>query len=115
MALSVTGRVEDIIVTPEGRHVGRLDHVFKDSSNVREAQLLQETPDTLVVRIVRREDYGPEDTERVTQYLRERLGDRIRFEFQFVDQIPRGANGKFRFVISRVGLGIGPRETSAVP
>jgi phenylacetate-CoA ligase len=113
MALSVTGRVEDIIVTPEGRHVGRLDHVFKDSTNVREAQLLQETPETLVVRIVRREDYGPEDTERVTQYLRERLGDRIRFEFQFVDHIPRGANGKFRFVISKVGLGIG-RQSSVV-
>jgi phenylacetate-CoA ligase len=114
-ALSVTGRVEDIIVTPEGRHVGRLDHVFKDSSNVREAQLIQETPDTLVVRIVRREDYGPAETERVTQHLRERLGDRMRFEFQFVDHIPRGANGKFRFVISKVGLGIGPRETAALP
>ena len=109
MAQSVTGRVEDIVVTPEGRHVGRLDHVFKDSPNIREAQLVQETPDTLVVRIVRREEYGPEDTERVTHSLRQRLGDRMRFEFQFVDRIPRGANGKFRFVISKVGLGIGER------
>lgn len=114
MALSITGRVEDIIVTPEGRHAGRLDHVFKDSPQVREAQLLQETPDTLIVRIVRREDYGPEDTLRVTQALRERLGDRMQFEFQFVDHIPRGANGKFRFVTSKVGLAMRPRETSAL-
>jgi phenylacetate-CoA ligase len=105
--LSVTGRVEDIIVTPEGRHVGRLDHVFKDSPNVREAQLIQESLETLTVRVVRRDDYNAADTARITQYLRERLGDRMQFEFDFVDRIPRGANGKFRFVISRVGLAIG--------
>jgi phenylacetate-CoA ligase len=107
IAQSVTGRVEDIVITPEGRHVGRLDHVFKDTANIREAQLIQETPDTLVVRVVRRDDYCAEDTARVTQHLRERLGEQMKFEFQFVDSIPRGANGKFRFVISKVDLGIG--------
>jgi phenylacetate-CoA ligase len=105
--LSVTGRVEDIVVTPEGRHVGRLDHVFKDSPNVREAQLVQESVEMLTVRIVRRDDYDDGDTARVTHYLRERLGDRMQFRFEFVDRIPRGANGKFRFVISKVRLGIG--------
>ncbi len=114
IVLSLTGRLDDIIVTPEGRHDGRLDCVFKDAPNVREAQLIQETLDTLVVRIVRRDDYSAEDTERITHHLRERLGDRMRYEFQFVDNIPRGPNGKFRFVISKVGLGIGHRETSGV-
>lgn len=109
--LSVTGRVEDIVVTPDGRHVGRLDHVFKDSANVREAQLVQERLETLTVRIVPREGYGPADTEQVTRYLRERLGDQMRFEFQFVDSIPRTASGKFRFVISKVGLRLGARAS----
>lgn len=109
---SVTGRVEDIVVTPDGRHVGRLDHVFKDTANIREAQLIQETRETIVVRIVRRDDYSPADTERVTQHLRERLGDRMQFEFQFVEKIPRGPNGKFRFVISQVEMGIGIHETA---
>jgi phenylacetate-CoA ligase len=104
---SVTGRVEDIIVTPDGRHVGRLDHVFKDSTNVREAQLIQESPDTLTVRVVRRDDYNEADTALVTRYLRERLGDQMSFRFEFVDRIPRGPNGKFRFVVSKVGLAIG--------
>ena len=108
--VSVTGRVEDIVVTPEGRHVGRLDHVFKDSSNVREAQLIQESEDTLTVRIVRRDDYNEADTTLITHALRERLGDRMQFHFEFVDRIPRGPNGKFRFVVSKVGLAIGPRE-----
>jgi phenylacetate-CoA ligase len=108
--ISVTGRVEDIVVTPDGRHVGRLDHVFKDSSNVREAQLVQESVDSLTVRIVRRDDYDDADTALITGYLRERLGDRMRFHFEFVDRIPRGPNGKFRFVVSKVGLAIGARE-----
>jgi phenylacetate-CoA ligase len=99
--------VEDIVVTPDGRHAGRLDHVFKDSANIREAQLIQETVDTLTIRIVRRPGYGEADSEQVLRALRERLGDRMRFEFEFVEHIPRGANGKFRFVVSKVGLRLG--------
>jgi phenylacetate-CoA ligase len=109
----VTGRVEDIVVTPDGRHVGRLDHVFKDSPNVREAQIIQETPDTLVVRIVRRAEYSARDTERVNCSLRERVGERMRFQLEFVEWIPRGANGKFRFVVSKVGVRLGGQQAQA--
>lgn len=114
---SLTGRLEDIVVTRDGRYDVRLDGVFKDAPNVREAQLVQETPDQLTVRIVRREGYGPEDTARLRHHLRERLGHQIQLEFQFMDQIPRGPNGKYRFVVSKVGLGIGwpgARETGDV-
>ena len=37
----ILGRVEDYIITPEGRFVGRLDHLFKDAENVKKAQLEQ--------------------------------------------------------------------------
>ncbi len=111
---SLSGRVEDIFVTPEGRHEGRLDGVFKDAPHVVEAQLIQERIDVLTVRIVRTASYGPEDTARVERHLRERLGPSMRFEFEFPDRIPRGANGKYRFAVSKMGLRIVEPHGSSV-
>ena len=38
---SIDGRKEDCILLPNGFHISRLDHVFKDSCNVIEAQIVQ--------------------------------------------------------------------------
>ena len=100
------GRVEDIIVTPDGRHVGRLDHVFKDMLNVVEAQILQDTVGAVRIRIVKRSDFDEADIHALEQELRLRLGGAIQLEYEFVDSIPRLPSGKFRFVVSKVPLRI---------
>lgn len=109
------GRVEDIVVTPDGRHVGRLDHVFKNMLNVIEAQIIQDTVHVVRVRMVKRPEFSEVDTRLLERELRLRLGSVIRLEYEFVDRIPRLPNGKFRFVISKVPLRIaGARQTGAV-
>jgi len=102
----ILGRQEDIFVTPDGRMVGRLDHVFKDALNVVEAQLVQDTMSRVVVRVVRRVGYAPADEASILRELRLRLGVVIDVVFEYVERIPREANGKFRFAISRVPLPI---------
>lgn len=103
----VVGRVEDFIVTPDGRHVGRLDHVFKKAERVFEAQLVQERVEELEVRIVPRPGFGPEDQAAIEEELRLRLGPSIALRYRFLTEIERGANGKFRFAISKVPLAVG--------
>jgi phenylacetate-CoA ligase len=98
----IFGRVEDYVVTPEGRYVGRLDHVFKQALKVKEAQLIQEEPDLLKVRLVKDLGYSETDTRSIIKGLKERLGSSVRYEFDFLDEIPRERNGKFRFVINKV-------------
>lgn len=98
----ILGRVEDYVVTPEGRYVGRLDHVFKQDLKVKEAQLIQEAPDLLKVRVVRGNGYSETDTRSIIDGLQERLGSSMRYEVDFVDEIPRERNGKSRFVINKV-------------
>ena len=49
---SLTRRDDDIKATADGRHVGRLDHAFKDGLDVREAQLVQHRLSELRVRVV---------------------------------------------------------------
>ena len=52
MLRSVEGRADDVLVTPDGRQVGRLDPVFKGDLPVREAQIVQEAIDRIRVRYV---------------------------------------------------------------
>lgn len=98
----IIGRVEDYIVTPDGRFVGRLDHLFKDSLNVKEAQIVQKQRDEILIRLVCEKDFTEKDEQLILQEARLRLGDGIEIKFEQVSEIPRAANGKFRFVVSEI-------------
>lgn len=101
--LEVDGRIEDYVATPDGRLVGRLDHVFKEQLDVAEAQVLQETASALEVLVVRRPGYSDTSERGLLKEFRSRLGDEIRIDLRYVESIPREANGKFRAVKSDVG------------
>jgi phenylacetate-CoA ligase len=105
----IEGRVEDYVRTPDGRRVGRLDHLFKDVSHVREAQLVQHRPDELVVRIVTTTGFGPRDEETIRAEARQRLGTSVGIRFEFPSEIARTGNGKFRFVVSEMREQAGER------
>lgn len=99
---SIEGRSEDIIVTPDGRMVGRLDAAFKYSGGIELSQILQDDPGSITVKIVRGENYNSGDVDRLEIELRKRLGYKIKISYNFVDNIERTALGKLRFVISSV-------------
>jgi phenylacetate-CoA ligase len=99
----IVGRVEDIVVTPDGRHVGRLDAAFKYSAGIRMSQVVQETPDEIEVRIVRGASFSPSDLETLERELRARLGNAIGIRYDYVDEILPGKNGKVKFMVSRMG------------
>ncbi len=101
--LDVDGRIEDYVMTPDGRLVGRLDHIFKEQLDVAEAQVLQETKEALEVRVVRRASYGDASERALLGEFRSRLGDDIGIRLTYVDAIPREPNGKFRAVKSKAG------------
>lgn len=101
--LAVDGRIEDYVLTPDGRPVGRLDHVFKDQDEVAEAQITQERPDAIDVKIVPRDGYSQASKRRLIRDLRSRLGPEVEIRLEHVERIPREPNGKFRAVKSKVG------------
>ncbi|MBA2346740.1 MAG: phenylacetate--CoA ligase family protein [Solirubrobacterales bacterium] len=96
----VEGRIEDYVVTPEGRRIGRLDQVFKDTQHIREAQLVQKQVDELIIRIVKIEGFSSEDERVILAEARRLLGDSIQIRFDYVNHIPRTSGGKFRFIAS---------------
>ena len=101
--LWVDGRIEDYVVTPDGRLIGRLDHIFKDQYDVAEAQILQDTKDAVEIRIVPRESWNEASERTLRKEVRARLGGQIGVTIALVKDIPREPNGKLRAVKSRVG------------
>jgi len=100
VAHSIDGRIEDYILLPDGTKIGRLDHVFKDMINIKEAQVLQDDPASVVFRIVRNSRYTERDEQHLLRDVRQRLGSDIKIELVYVDAVERIRTQKLRFVIS---------------
>lgn len=98
---AVVGRVDDVLYTPDGRQIGRLDPVFKAGLGIREAQIIQKALDAVTIRFVPAPDYQPSSGQNMINRLRARMGP-VRIDLEPVDSIPRSANGKFRAVICHV-------------
>ncbi len=99
----IYGRSDDILITPEGKYVGRLDPVFKGvQHSVKEAQIVQEELDLITIRVVKAENYQKKDGDFIISELRKRMGESITYQIQFVNSIPRTQSGKFRAVICKV-------------
>ncbi|HEX7044862.1 MAG TPA: phenylacetate--CoA ligase family protein [Burkholderiales bacterium] len=106
----VIGRTDDYVVTPDGRLVGRLDHVFKGVSGIAAAQIVQESVNEIVIRVVPYQNFAPEHRQRLVEQTQQRVGSGMRVHVDLVDDIPRGPNGKFRAVVCKVPL---PAEAAA--
>ena len=99
---SIDGRKEDYVLTPDGRRIGRLDHIFKNIINVRECQIYQENEERVVFRVVRGKKYTGKDEMIILHEARMRLGNHLKIDLDYVEAIERTELGKLRFVISKI-------------
>lgn len=102
VAESVDGRIDSYIKTPEGLLIGRLAHIFKDLDAIQETQIIQTKIDGLLVKVVKAQDFCQEDENKLRNSLRQRVGNAMNIQFQYLDKIPRESNGKFRAVVSKL-------------
>jgi phenylacetate-CoA ligase len=98
----IGGRLDDFVYTRERGFLGRLDPVLKGVRNIVESQIEQESLEVLRIRFVPAPRFTAEDLHVLENNLRAQVGRNIHLEFECTDRIPRSANGKFRFVISRL-------------
>ncbi|MGE4585222.1 MAG: phenylacetate--CoA ligase family protein [Sphaerochaeta sp.] len=98
---SLDGRKEDYVILSNGAKVGRLDHIFKDLTSIKEAQFVQKRIGAVTVNIVPGAKYDAEDEKKLYGEIASRLGD-IQVEIRHVEKIPRTKSGKLRFVVSEL-------------
>jgi len=98
----IGGRMDDIIITPDGRRIGRMDPVFKGLTGIHEAQIIQDKIDHVLFRIVPAHGYSNQTKTELIANAKLRLGDKIKIDVEEVPWIERGPQGKFRAVISKL-------------
>ena len=99
---SVDGRQEDYVELGNGARLGRMDHVFKDLTNIREAQIVQSRPGEIEVRVVRGGAYAPSDERELLREMVKRVGEETVVRIRYADRLERGPSGKLRFVVSEI-------------
>jgi phenylacetate-CoA ligase len=100
----IIGRIEDYIITPDGRYVGRLDHLFKDAKYIRNAQIEQRKLNELIIRIEKEDKYSNKIESIILKEARKRVGNDMEIVFEYVSEIPKEQNGKFKFVIQKMNI-----------
>jgi phenylacetate-CoA ligase len=96
---SIIGRVEAYVITSDGRRVGRLDHLFKDARHVMNAQVIQNEPGAVTIRIEKAKGYTHRIENTIRAEARRRLGKNTLLTFDYDTPIRKAANGKFSFIV----------------
>ena len=98
----IDGREEDYVILSDNSRVGRLDHIFKDVTKIKECQFIQNEIGALDLIIVKSHEFDQNDERQVKKYVHSYLGDKIKLSIKYVDKIKKTKNGKLRFVISKL-------------
>jgi phenylacetate-CoA ligase len=111
----VLGRVEDVIIGPDGRQMVRFHGIFVDQPHVREGQIIQETITRIRVKVVPVDGFGPADRDDIVRRIQQRLTDQVEVIVETVESIPRTKAGKFQAVVSQLrGQGVQAAETTGI-
>lgn len=98
----IEGRIEDTVIGPDGREMVRFHGIFINLKTVVEAQLIQHDLYHYTINCVTAGKLNEDDRDLMKQRMYSQLGNDIKIDFVELGQIPRGANGKFKAVISHV-------------
>jgi phenylacetate-CoA ligase len=96
----VVGRIEDVVVGPDGRRLVRFHGIFVDQPHVREGQIIQEAIDRIRVKVVPAAGYGSADEQDIVRRIQQRLTAEMQVIVEVVESIPRTKAGKFQAVVS---------------
>jgi phenylacetate-CoA ligase len=98
----IEGRMDDVIVTPEGHLVGRLDPIFKAVSSLHETRIVQDRPDHVRVEVVLGGELAEGERRILMEGLRARLGTTMGIDIERVPRLERTRGGKLRTVVNLV-------------
>lgn len=80
---------------------GFIPHLFRVTKGIQQVQVIQETEDLLLVKVVKGPQFTEREMEAMMETIRRYLGE-VTVEMEYVDYIPTTEMGKLRFVISKV-------------
>ena len=97
---ALEGRVDDYLVTDDGRRIGRLSTALKRSPSIHSAQIVQDRPGHAYLLVRPGEGYRSADAAPVRDDIIERIGS-FDLEIREVAEVPKAPSGKTRLVVRR--------------
>lgn len=102
----IEGRLQELIVTGTDRLISMTalnmsSYVFE---NVKQFQFYQDKKGEVILNLIRKNTYSKKDTEYIERELHKKLGDDMKLEIQFVEQIPRTPSGKYRLLTQKLPI-----------
>lgn len=99
--LGVEGRVDDFVVTPDGRRVMRFDYLFKNTPEAYEAQVVQYENGSITIRAVLSGSHLRDVFElKVKENFNTYISTEMNVCFDYVDKIEKSSTGKFKAVLN---------------
>ena len=98
--IEIAGRINDLLITRDGRQVARLGAVFHHLP-IRESQIVQLSLDRLHVLVAPAPEFTDDAARTIRARLRERVGE-MEVSLEFVETVPRTSNGKMRTVVCKL-------------
>jgi phenylacetate-CoA ligase len=102
---SVTGRVADFLVKNDGTRVAGvslIENTLTGIPGIDQMQIVQESLDQIILRIVPGETYQRTTEIRLIEYFKEIFGESVNIEIDTVSFIQAESSGKYRFTICKV-------------
>jgi phenylacetate-CoA ligase len=97
----LTGRLEDVVVAPDGRQLVRFHGIFINVPHVLQGQVVQEALDRFRIRVIAEDGFGSEQIAEITRRMTARLGP-VAVAVERVAELERTARGKVRAVIRQM-------------
>jgi len=99
----VKGRRMDMFKTRDGRSVwGGFASPMFGMPGVKQFQVVQKSVDLIVARIVKDGELEEGRLREIESLAKRALGDNVRVEFEFVEEISRRTSGKYLYAISEL-------------
>lgn len=97
----IVGRLEDVVVSGDGRQMVRFHGIFVGLPHIREGQVIQEDYSGFTLKLVVTPEFNDQDRKVLIKRFSERLG-KVELNIEQVESIDRNQAGKFQAVISKV-------------
>lgn len=101
---TISGRSCTYILTPEGYKISAANHIFHGVSNIVEAQLYQDQPGVLIIKLVPDTGFCQEDRDQLMKNAIENTSPQLKILLEEVSHIPRTANGKFQSIVNKLAI-----------
>lgn len=101
----ILGRIDDYIYSPEiGKiNLGNVSNTLKNTHGIIQFQAIQDDLNEIkLLVIISKKDFIPNDEKEFIKNWRERIGNQMKLDIQYVEEIPNEKSGKFRIVKNNI-------------